>query len=299
MSAVISKVSPAGVQFVAAHEGLVLRAYRCPAGVVTIGYGFTMRSAVFASWFRAKFGRDLRMGDTITKADADMLLGKLLDSEYGAAVVRDIAAKRQHHHDGASSVSFNCGPGSLKWQWGVALKGGDARTSAARLRVTAVNANGRRLPGLVRRRAEEAALIESGVYAGHRPNAAQSTDREDVRQYQGWLRDLGYKIAVDGIRGPQTDSAVRAFQKASDLTVDGIVGPATRAAFIRALDAKRGTQTTAAATAGSATVGSGGDVAADALMSAFGWGVTALVVVTAIVLFVRFRGVLTGTRVPT
>jgi len=300
MSAVISRVSPQGVQFIAAHEGLVLKAYRCPAGVITIGYGFTMRSRVFAAWFRAKFGRDLRMGDTITKADADMLLGRLLDSEYGAAVVRDIAAKRQNHHDGASSVAYNCGPGSLRWQWGVALRGGDARTSATRLRTTAVTANGRRLPGLVRRRAEEAALIESGVYSAHRPNASQSTDRDDVRQYQQWLKDLGFKVTVDGIAGPQTIAAVKAFQKAHDLTVDGIVGPATRAAMIRALDAKKANVAGGAATAGSAAVGSGGDVTTvDAAVSALGWGLAAFAVVAVLIVVVRYRGVLTGTRVPT
>jgi len=41
------KVSDRGVAFIAAHEGFVGRAYRCPAGIPTIGYGFTMQSRIF------------------------------------------------------------------------------------------------------------------------------------------------------------------------------------------------------------------------------------------------------------
>jgi len=300
MSAVIKSVSAPGVRFIAAHEGCVLKAYRCPAGVLTIGYGFTMRSKVFAAWFRGKYGRDLRMGDTISRADADMLLQRLLDAEYGAAVVRDVAARKQHHHDAASSVSFNCGPGALRWKWAAALKSGDARTAAALLRTTAVTANGRRLAGLVRRRAEEAALIETGTYGKTSATASQSTGSDDVLQYQEWLVALGYKIAVDGKAGPKTIEAVRDFQGKHGLTVDGIVGPATRATMIRAVDAKRGSQASGGAAVGGAVAGSGGDVStADAALSALGWGLAAFAVVAVLIVIVRYRGVLTGTRVPT
>lgn len=48
-----------------------------------------------------------------------------------------------------------------------------------------------------------------------------------VREVQGNLRRLGAGIPVDGIFGPRTDQAVRAFQKSKHLNPDGIVGPAT------------------------------------------------------------------------
>lgn len=49
-----------------------------------------------------------------------------------------------------------------------------------------------------------------------------------VRQLQQRLRTKGfYSGTVDGIFGSQTEAAVRAAQAANDLTVDGIVGPAT------------------------------------------------------------------------
>jgi lysozyme len=300
-------ISINGVQFIAAHEGFVSKAYVCPAGQRTIGYGFTMGSKVFADYWRSKHGRALQMGDTITRAEADMLLQRMVDAEYGAAVNREVAPKKQHHYDGASSMTFNCGPGALKWKWAKALKAGNAAEAARLLSTTAVTANGRRLAGLVRRRAEEALLIEAGRYSRSEPSSPSTTPSvslgaAEVRQYQQMLKDLGYKIAVDGFAGTETKAAVKKFQTDQDLVVDGIVGPATRAALIRALDAKRGTQATGGATAAG---GAGGAVTApdpasmDAIWSAALWGIAGLVIVGGIFLFLRYRGRITGQRVPT
>lgn len=53
---------------------------------------------------------------------------------------------------------------------------------------------------------------------------------EEVRQIQKKLKSLGYYTGtVDGIFGSQTRTAVRAFQRACGLTVDGIAGPKTLA----------------------------------------------------------------------
>ncbi|MGB3201416.1 MAG: peptidoglycan-binding protein [Nodosilinea sp.] len=49
-----------------------------------------------------------------------------------------------------------------------------------------------------------------------------------VRQLQQRLKTKGfYNGAIDGIFGSQTEASVRQVQAANDLTVDGIVGPAT------------------------------------------------------------------------
>ena len=48
-----------------------------------------------------------------------------------------------------------------------------------------------------------------------------------VRPLQQLLRARGQTVAVDGIFGPQTEAAVRAFQQSRGLAADGIVGPQT------------------------------------------------------------------------
>jgi lysozyme len=55
---------------------------------------------------------------------------------------------------------INCGLGAAKWTWFTALVRGDVKDAARRLKVTATTAKGRRLPGLMRRRAEAATIME-------------------------------------------------------------------------------------------------------------------------------------------
>lgn len=310
MSAVISKASEQDVRFTAHHESpggrAVTRTYLCPAGVATIGHGFTWGSKIFRDYWMQTRGHKLRMGDTITQAEADQLLRRMIDEEYGAAVARSARPKKQHHFGAASSMSFNCGTGALNWRWAAALAAGNIAESARLLRTTAVTANGRRLPGLVRRRSEEARLLEYGLYTSDgpaaRPTAISQTD-EEIKQYQAQLKTLGYYSGdVDGIVGDLTDGAVRNFQRDHELKVDGVVGPATRAALIRALDAKRGNQGMTGAGGAGGVAGGGPELAGqatDALINALMWGTAAVVVVGIVVLVVRYRGKLTGKRVPT
>lgn len=50
----------------------------------------------------------------------------------------------------------------------------------------------------------------------------------DVMEIQALLKKMGYTIdTVDGVFGPQTQSAVIAFQRRFGLTPDGVIGPAT------------------------------------------------------------------------
>ena len=56
----------------------------------------------------------------------------------------------------------------------------------------------------------------------------------DVKRLQQLLFDASQNIVVDGMFGPSTESAVKAFQKSAGLVVDGSAGPATLAALERA-----------------------------------------------------------------
>lgn len=59
-----------------------------------------------------------------------------------------------------------------------------------------------------------------------------------VRSLQYLLNAHGARLDVDGIFGPRTDTAVRAFQRAHGLVVDGIVGSRTWSSVI--VTARRG-----------------------------------------------------------
>ena len=80
------------------------------------------------------------------------------------------------------------------------------------------------------------------------PLVRQGAQHHPVETLQYLLRARGHNVTVDGIFGPATDSAVRAFQQQKGLAVDGIVGPATWSALIITVrqgsqgDAVRGVQ---------------------------------------------------------
>lgn len=58
------------------------------------------------------------------------------------------------------------------------------------------------------------------------------TPGDDVAEAQRMLQVLGmYRGDADGVFGPLTDAAVRAFQQAANLTVDGVIGPQTAVAL--------------------------------------------------------------------
>ena len=65
-----------------------------------------------------------------------------------------------------------------------------------------------------------------------RKTLRKGANGDEVRELQTMLAALGYEAgAVDGVFGSATESAVRAFQAAQGLTVDGICGTATWAAL--------------------------------------------------------------------
>ena len=80
------------------------------------------------------------------------------------------------------------------------------------------------------------------------PLVRQGNHDHPVNTLQYLLRARGHYLTVDGIFGPDTNAAVRAFQQQTGLAVDGIVGPVTWSALIITVkqgstgDAVRGVQ---------------------------------------------------------
>jgi peptidoglycan hydrolase-like protein with peptidoglycan-binding domain len=72
------------------------------------------------------------------------------------------------------------------------------------------------------------------------PLVRRGDQAHPVPSLQYLLRARGHSVAVDGIFGPKTDAAVRAFQQSRNLAVDGIVGPKTWTALI--IQVRQGSQ---------------------------------------------------------
>jgi peptidoglycan hydrolase-like protein with peptidoglycan-binding domain len=80
------------------------------------------------------------------------------------------------------------------------------------------------------------------------PLVREGDEQHPVQTLQYLLGARGHNLTVDGIFGPVTAAAVRAFQQQEGLAVDGIVGPVTWSALIITVrqgsqgDAVRGVQ---------------------------------------------------------
>jgi peptidoglycan hydrolase-like protein with peptidoglycan-binding domain len=64
------------------------------------------------------------------------------------------------------------------------------------------------------------------------PLVKQGSENHPVQTLQYLLGARGHAVTVDGIFGPNTNAAVRAFQSGEHLTVDGEVGPKTWSALV-------------------------------------------------------------------
>jgi peptidoglycan hydrolase-like protein with peptidoglycan-binding domain len=69
------------------------------------------------------------------------------------------------------------------------------------------------------------------VKRGSRGDAVRAAQEE----FQFRAGEPGQGLQVDGIFGPKTDAAVRGFQEALQIVVDGIVGPVTWRALVRGM----------------------------------------------------------------
>jgi len=268
--------SPKGRAFIRGHEGNPLTAYLDPAGVPTIGTGFTNRSPTVTRML----GKIVPGKTQITAEQSDRIFREVLDQECEPAVERGMPGAAQHEFDAGVSGTYNLGARFMGWEWAKLWRAGKKGDAASYLASHYNTAGGKKLPGLVRRRKEEAYLLEFGVYPGvdvdmlaagegqprtASPKAGPKPDPV-VEEAQRILTERGFNPgAIDGWMGAKTRAAILAYQRAHPhLVADGILGPATLAQL------RRDAQAAKEMIADTVGKGGGGSVAAGVLASLAG-----------------------------
>ncbi|QQM31747.1 peptidoglycan-binding protein [Martelella lutilitoris] len=249
----ITTVSEPGAAFVRWHEGAPTVAYLDPTGTPTLFAGFTMNSP-YCRLELAKIGitRIVPGKTTISVEDGDRIFRAVLNQGYAREVVANSPADRtQYQLDAATSAAYNLGGRVVsRWRFGKLWRAGKLKAAADYLASHYNTSKGKRLPGLVRRRREEALLFEQGIYTGVDAVAPEGVPRKAtdtvpekgdpvVRDVQTMLTKRGFDPgAIDGWFGDKTKAAVLAYQMAHPhLKNDGIIGPATIAQLRRDMKA--------------------------------------------------------------
>lgn len=212
------KTSQTGIDLIKKFEGCRLDAYKCPAGVWTIGYGHTA---------------GVSGGQKISPAQAEAYLRADLE-KYEKKVEKYNATYRWTQNEFDAMVSFAYNLGSIDK---LTADGTRAKSVIAEKMLLYNKAGGKVLAGLTKRRQAERTLFLAGGSAketsAKKDSAARSILKKgsrgaDVTYLQQHLTAKGYYVGkIDGIFGARTLKAVMAFQKKCGLVVDGIVGKKT------------------------------------------------------------------------
>lgn len=200
------KTSQNGLSIIKKYEGCKLTAYKCPAGVWTIGYGHT--------------GKDVKEGLKITRAKAEEFLKQDL-AKFENYVNNTKLNLNQNQFDALVSFTYNCGNGNL-----IKLIKDRTLPQIADALLLYNKANGKTLVGLTRRRTEEKELFLTPI------ETIQETTSQEVPKQEN-KNGLPYEVITTcnlNIRkGPNTLSPkIRVALKGTKLivwaieTIDGI-----------------------------------------------------------------------------
>ena len=139
-------ISERGFELIKKFEGCELEAYQCAAGVWTIGYGHT---------------KDVQEGDKWTEEKAEFMLWRELEDEYEEYVNNLVTVPlNQCQFDALVSWVYNLGPSNLKKSTLLKkLNAGEYNEVPAQIKRWN-KVGGKVLPGLTRRREEEALMFE-------------------------------------------------------------------------------------------------------------------------------------------
>lgn len=136
------------LEFLREKESLRLKAYVCPAGKLTVGYGHVILPG------------ENKFANGITKQQAkDLFRADVLTAAYAVNRFFKDAKLTQGQFDAAVSFTFNAGAGALqKAEWAKKLRMGNV-TEAAELLMNWGHKQWAVAPGLKTRRAIEAAML--------------------------------------------------------------------------------------------------------------------------------------------
>ena len=135
------KINKSGLNLIKKYEGCRLTSYICPAGVLTIGYGHT--------------GKDVKPNQTISKKKAINLLKKdLARFERHVQSYNYIYEWTDNEFSALVSFAYNIGNIDQLTAYGTRT-----RSQIRSAMVKYVKANGKTLPGLVKRRKAELKLF--------------------------------------------------------------------------------------------------------------------------------------------
>jgi lysozyme len=140
------------IQLLKHYEGCRLEAYKCSAGIWTIGYGNTFHAD----------GRPVKQGDSITQQKAEELLPLIL-KKFAQAVFKRTAKMEQYEFDALVCFTYNVGIGAFDSSTLLKKIRKELPPAEIALEFHKWNkAKGKVLQGLVKRRAAEAWLYEKG-----------------------------------------------------------------------------------------------------------------------------------------
>lgn len=205
------KTSPNGIDRIKQLEGCRLNAYRCAAGVPTIGYGHTA---------------GVKMGQSITQEQADAFLREdLVKSEREVEKYDGVYHWNQNQFDALTSFAYNIGSIDSLTACG---KRSVAEIAEQMLRYN--RANGKELDGLTKRR-----MAERELFIMPAPQSVQAASAEQTHVQLNYRPGKTYRVEADGLR----IRTKRASQSTLALPSAAVIGHIARGSRIKNLATAR------------------------------------------------------------
>lgn len=172
-------ISKNGLDLIKKYEGLYLSAYKCPAGVLTIGYGTTNADKEITLF-------TINNKTKITKEKAEELLKKSIEKKYEPLVNKFNNKYKFNQNEFDALVSFCYNIGSINQ---LTRNGKRTKQEIADAMLKYDHAAGRVLNGLTKRRKEERTLFLKKI----KQEVKQEVKQEEVKN------NINYVVVSTGL----------------------------------------------------------------------------------------------------